>query len=278
MKQILSVHRCGCIASVLFLMLGLPVVGSAYVLPLDTVLSYMTKNRPEGAGLEIKQVVEFGEGIAQPERLRLDEACFFDRGGAFRCEAKAEALRVLWMHRGGRVLGFTDGALSQDRQRPSVIWQDLFMAPNAEALKSSLESLGIQTGIESLTRSGPKVALVIGAKDGDLSRPQIWVDRDTFQPQRLFVSSGGSDLIELRFSRFGEKCPSWFPGQTEIFQAQQRLATMEATSGYFRGSLAPNLFDLEEARRKSTASAKLTREPGFSAVPTLETLAVLRAR
>jgi hypothetical protein len=99
---------------------------------------------------------------------------------------------------------------------------------NGEAL-GALQAVATGAGVDltagtSLSRLGDRVAYVLGAPAKDLSRPQLWLYKDSRAPARL-IAQGGSDL---RLLQYGDPAAAdWFPRVLELWQDGQLAARFE---------------------------------------------------
>jgi hypothetical protein len=88
--------------------------------------------------------------------------------------------------------------------------------------------LGIALADEMLGRSGSRVAYVLGASQPRDARPQVWIDKQAWQPIRLIAPLSGT-LDELRLVDFGSVAGGdLFPGAVEVRRGNAialRLAT-----------------------------------------------------
>lgn len=72
-------------------------------------------------------------------------------------------------------------------------------ASEAEARVAKVaQELGIDTKVVSLSLLGTRPAYVVGAKPRDLSRPQLWIDKETHRLIRVVGRHGGA-MWDVRF-------------------------------------------------------------------------------
>ncbi len=96
--------------------------------------------------------------------------------------------------------------------------QYLFVAekPSRERYESVLTGLKVNMKETTLARFHGRVAYVIGAKEWERDRPQLWIDKDSFLPLRLFVPDGRS-LVDIGwFGWNGRLGGDHFPSEIEI--------------------------------------------------------------
>ena len=94
------------------------------------------------------------------------------------------------------------------------------------ALKAAAAASGADvTTASALTRFGDHIVYVIGAGPRDLTRPQLWLYKDTNAPARL-VAQGGADLRLLEYGT--PASASYFPRVVELWESGQLAAKFEA--------------------------------------------------
>jgi len=93
-----------------------------------------------------------------------------------------------------------------------------FAEPNANGSRymGLLRSLGVDTGVDTITRCYSRLAFVLGAKNWERDRPQFWLDKDIYLPLRLMVRHEKS-LVDILWIDWGsKKGGDWFPSKMEI--------------------------------------------------------------
>jgi hypothetical protein len=96
--------------------------------------------------------------------------------------------------------------------------QYLFFAekPSGDRYQSMLTSLKVNIKETTLARFHGKVAYIIGAKEWERDRPQLWIDKDSFLPLRLFVHDGTS-LVDIGWFNWGGRTGgNYFPSEVEV--------------------------------------------------------------
>jgi hypothetical protein len=96
--------------------------------------------------------------------------------------------------------------------------QYLFFAekPSGARYQSVLTELKVNMKETTLARFHGKVAYIIGAKEWERDRPQLWIDKDSFLPLRLFVPDGRS-LVDIGWFNWGGRLGGdHFPSEIEV--------------------------------------------------------------
>jgi hypothetical protein len=108
---------------------------------------------------------------------------------------------------------------------PFLTYRGLPAADAEAALRAAAQEAGADLAFGgALARIGDRAAYVLGAGPGDLTRPQLWIYKDTHAPARLI--EGG---LDLRFLEYGNPAAAdWFPRVIELWEGGQLSARFEA--------------------------------------------------
>ena len=99
-----------------------------------------------------------------------------------------------------------------------------------EALRVAAQAAGVEvTTGGALARLGDRVAYVLGASAHDLTRPQLWLYKDTQAPARL-IAQGGADLRLLEYGN--PAAADLFPRVIELWEGAQLTARFEVQEAH----------------------------------------------
>ena len=110
---------------------------------------------------------------------------------------------------------------------PFLSWRGLPPADAEETLRQAAIAAGtdVASGVASIGRMGDRIVYVVGAQPRDLTRPQLWLYKDSAAPARLIASSGA----DLRFLEYGTPASAdFFPRVIELWESGQLSARFEA--------------------------------------------------
>lgn len=224
------------VGAALLLCLAPPAAG--YLLPVQGVLKRMAQRREE---LALQSLEVRGTFTLQGEAARAAAAAT----GLALIGSELTAPALVTVKIPGRCrLELAPPELTES-ERPNVIWKQgrttgvrgLDRVPAAVALAETvcvllglrpggtdpgrsyaeaLSRLGVALGEVHLGRSEGRIAYVLGARPSE-KKPQLWVDKTTFQPARLVYARGGRPLAEVRLLDYGSPMGGdWFPRAAEI--------------------------------------------------------------
>jgi hypothetical protein len=108
---------------------------------------------------------------------------------------------------------------------PFLTYRGLPQADSEEALRAAATAGGADlNAANALARLGDRAVYVLGAGARDLTRPQLWLYKDTTAPARLLTQSGA----DLRFLDYGNPAAAeWFPRVIELWDGGQLVARFE---------------------------------------------------
>jgi hypothetical protein len=109
---------------------------------------------------------------------------------------------------------------------PFLTYRGLPAADAEAALRAAALEVGADlTAGGALARMGDRAAYVLGAGARDLTRPQLWIYKDTHAPARVVAQSGA----DLRLLEYGNPAAAdWFPRVIELWEGGQLAARFEA--------------------------------------------------
>lgn len=174
-----------------------------------------------------------------PERLR-------------RVQERPDA-SIVYVEREGKRAEGDAAALTRLPGGPSAMLAALLMprgssdGEKASRMRELLRGMGVDTSITSLALYGPDVrssAYVIGAHPSETKKPQVWIDRETFQPVRVVMKRDGA-WLESRFLGYGSPAGgAWFPEIIENYRDGQLIRRARLDELRTNDNLPETLFDI----------------------------------
>ena len=200
------------------------VAAAAYVPSPGSVLRRAAERARDGSrSREASLQGTFTAAGQQPEQrtltLRLPLSCRFENGAQVNDTVATPAARA---DREG------PGATLLELACPLIAYRTLKVADAEKALRGAAEAAGVDlVAAPGLDRQGDQVAILLGAQAHDLTKPQLWLYKDSFAPARL-VARRDNKLVDLRLYEYGNPAAaSWFPRLLELFQDDKLVARFE---------------------------------------------------
>jgi hypothetical protein len=195
-----------------------------------TFVQKTTNYKPDGTS----QVSTWYEAMSVPGKLRIDITPLENGRG------------ILFMDNMQHV--FNKGALtrSQPLVHPLlVLGFDVYAQP-VETTVKLLKDLGIDLSVLHEENWQGKPAYVVGAKQGDLTTPQFWIDKKNLYFVRL-IQPAGKDKKQIQETQFNKyvkvKGGGWVSAEV-IFNVDGKVATTEEYTDIQTGvKLDEKLFD-----------------------------------
>ena len=152
---------------------------------------------------------------------------------------------------GGRIYPFRDGKMGNARDfvHPLlVLGFDVYGQP-VETTAAQLKGLGIDLSVVHEEPWQGSTAIVVGAKQGDLTTPQFWIDKKNLYFVRL-IELGGRDKKNIQETQFNAyhkaKGGGWVSAEVKFF-VDGKIVTTEAYTNIKTGmTLLPDLWDPEK--------------------------------
>jgi outer membrane lipoprotein-sorting protein len=191
-----------------------------------------TNYKPDGTST----VSTWYEALSAPGKLRIDFTPLEKHDGA--------------LFTGYKVYSYRDGKLvgSRDLVHPLlVLGFDVYKQPVATTL-SQLKGMGIDLSIVHEEPWQGKTAIVVGAKQGDLTTPQFWIDKKDLLFVRLIEKGGrdGKSIQDTEFNKYVKVKGGWVAAGVR-FTVDGKLTTTEDYTNIKIGmTLDPDLWAPEK--------------------------------
>jgi len=166
----------------LIIIVILPSIGQAYMLPPAQIIEIMTNKFATINTLHIIQLTKL-KGLNQVMEKVFGESIYLMSPDLYRSEIAGEPGKRLIIHNGSRTLRIINGGIAYDRESQDFLYRFLLLAQRPKRLLEILKDLGINLEKVSLTRFNGRIAYLIGEKEE--GNPSILVDKDLFSPLLL---------------------------------------------------------------------------------------------
>lgn len=231
----------------------------AYVPPAEEIFSLMSHQKHRQIRVLVLTLETTFYGDDWPDGLStFTETVSYLYPDRFLSTIKAPSGKKLYVVQEGKSLVAIDQKIISEEESYIDSYKDIFLYRSPESLIDRLSKVGIDTKTVSFGRLEDKIAYVIGAVYPDESRPQLWVEKDTFRPLRLlFPLSDNSEKIEIRYDHYfniGRRI--WYPGRITFYEndkpvKEQALKTYKSSS---KDNAFPEyMFDIEELKKSYTS-------------------------
>lgn len=154
-------------------------------------------------------------------QLRFPLSCKLEGEGGLSLSVKGSAQRPQ-----GGAEGTTGPALKLLQLAcPLIAYRGMSSSEADQALRAAVAAQGAELSAGTgLSRLGDRAVYVLGAAAHELTRPQLWIYKDSNAPARL-IAQGGSDLRLLQYGN--PASAEWFPRVIELWEGGQLAARYE---------------------------------------------------
>ena len=205
--------------------------------------------------------------------IQLEESIRYVFSRAFRSDIISDTNQRIYVYNNGRTLTILDGAIARVTESRFDLYKDLLLYRSRETLSERLMKLGVDVTVSSLGKFDNRLALVIGAEFPDETAPQIWVDKETFKPQRLIFPSAADEpggMLEIRYINWQPIGKTWYPMQIEFIQDGTTVRTVEVNHYEINPNFSEDIFDIgrlmSEYRQSNQMSGHSGNQEGLSEV------------
>ncbi len=200
-----------------------------------------------------------------PEPVYLEESLRYVFSRAFRSDIISDTTQRIHVFNAGQSLTVIDGMIADASESNFDLYKDLLLYRSRESLSRRLINLGVDVTVSSLGKFDDQLAMVVGAEFPDVTVPQVWVDKETFQPLRMIIPSAygnSSGILDIRYSTWQQIGEMWYPMQIEFIQDGLPVRALQVNNYQINANFPKDVFDIGQLM---TAYPQAPRAPGFPA-------------
>jgi hypothetical protein len=224
----------------------------AYVLRGPHLLELMTQHYGRLNSLLVVQKVRYYTDNAEGIMVEADETLRYVFPNMFRSDTRSQNTRRIHVSAKGDVLTVIDKKIALKNETLFDLYKDILLYRSRRLLEKRLTSLGVDISITSLARFQGKIAYVLGAEKPDEYLPQIWIDKDSFQPIRWLTvldhSEAPGNVLEIRYSEWRRVRGVWYPMHVDYYRDAVLIREIRVESLQVNPDFEENLFKIERLR------------------------------
>jgi hypothetical protein len=203
------------------------------------------------------------------ETIQLDESLKYVFSEAFRSDIVSESNQRVFVSNRGQTITVIDGVISKAAESQFNVYKDLLLYRSRGVLSERLSNLGIDISVSSLGRFDGRLAFVVGAEFPDQTVPQVWIDKENFQPLGIIVFgakslySSRTGFLEIRYSNWQQIGKISYPMQIEFIQDGVTVRTIEVVDYQINPHFSKDVFDIARLKleyREPVGAPDRTRE------------------
>ena len=198
------------------------------------------------------------------ETIQLDESLKYIFSEAFRSDIVSESNQRVFVSNQGQTITVIDGVVSGHGESRFDLYKDLLLYRSREELSERLASLGVDINVSSLGKFDGRLALVVGAEFPDHTVPQVWIDKETFQPLAIIVFGAKSPygtrtgFLEIRYSNWQQIGKISYPMQIEFIQDGVTVRAIEVDDYQLNPTFSKDVFDIARLKLEYREQADVT--------------------
>ncbi len=194
----------------------------AYILRGPHLLTLMTQQYGKSKSLMVVQKVLFYETIPGEVSVEAHETLRYLFPDIFRSDSTSQYASRIHLVSGGETLTVVDQKIVANDETLFDLYKDILLYRSGESLGKRLAAAGIDTALTCLGRFQGRTAVVLGSEKPGERVPQVWVDKETFQPMRWVLVGGTVDApgmtTEIRYDDWRQVNNTWYPMHVAIYK------------------------------------------------------------
>lgn len=238
----------------------------AWIPPGDFLLGRMAERRKNVKTLSMKGIRTFiGRSFEGGKQDVAETMVANANDSAYRLERKTPKGVYLEVSDGNRRVSVTEGKIGAVEADPKPLERLLFTSAPKDELGRAAQAFGIRPDITGLGRVNGHVAYILGAKEGDNTSPQLWIDKDKSLP--LELRDPRAKRI-VRFEGWGEPGGGGgvVPTRVTIFRGEDIVEMLKVDETKLNPKVGADQFK-PESPVIATPTPAPSATPGPSATP-----------
>ncbi len=227
-----------------------PEVAGAYSLTVPQILNLSIRKMGAPANLSVTQNLTVHDNPDNPEVFQ--ETIHYKIPEQFRSDIITEDMSKIYLFSHDAAITIVNKNISSTVEDPLEYYKDPFLFQNPERLQERLVFLGIDLAVSSLGRFKNQLFYVIGAVYPDETRPQLWIEKESFLPTRLLILNqfdpNRKKIIEFRYLNWMKTETAYYPMQIETYTDNMLLRKIDALSVTLNSDYDDNFFNINHLK------------------------------
>jgi outer membrane lipoprotein-sorting protein len=226
----------------------------AYILRGPHLLELLTQQYGKSESLMVVQKVLFYETDSGGVIAEADETLRYLFPDVFRSDSISPYASRVHLVSGGKTLTVIDEKILANDETLFDLYKDILLYRSRESLGKRLAAAGIDTSLTCLGRFENRIAVVLGSEKPNERVPQLWVDKETFQPMRWLLVDGTDEApetaMEIRYDDWRQVNDTWYPMHVAIYKGGGIVREIRVEAVRVNPSFPKGLFDAERLEIK----------------------------
>ncbi len=238
---------------------------NAYVLEGRHILHLTVNKLASRSNLSAVQTLTFHENDSQGTTAEYEETVYYSFPMQFRSDLLNGQTGKTHVFSKNEAITIVNDTISPNPESGLDHYKDLLLFRNRSVLEKRLALLGVDVSISSLGRFQHQIFFIVGAKYPDETRPQVWIEKETFLPTRYLLvetsTSGLESIIEFRYLNWMKTERTWYPMRIETYVDEVLVRTIDVKSINANPVFKKDLFDIAHLRTVYPSAAPEFHDP-----------------
>ena len=224
----------------------------AYAVPAWKIVQMAQEKNLPVSSLQVSRQTMLFERVFPDGKMEVREELYFHPTRGFRAEIKTQTGDKIYVTDGRSAIMVVNGKIVGEDVFDGTFLQLFLSRREKEENQQALRRIGIEDSSVSLGRMEGRVVIIIGAAPGDLSKPQIWVDKETLLPLRFigtdYFYRNGAFVIQDLSDHFQADGAVWLPRVARSFMKSVLIRTSIVLRTQTNLSIPDAFFDIAHIR------------------------------
>lgn len=238
---------------------------NAYVLEGRHILHLAANKLASRSNLSAVQTLTFHENDSQGTTTEYEETVYYSFPRQFRSDLQSGQIGKIHVFSKNEAITIVNDTISPNPESGLDHYKDLLLFRNRSVLEERLALLGVDLSISSLGRFQNQIFFIVGAKYPDETRPQVWIEKETFLPTRYLLvetsTSGLESIVEFRYLGWMKTERTWYPMRIETYVDEKLVRTIDVKSIDVNPVFKKDLFDIAHLRTVYPSAAPEFHDP-----------------
>lgn len=240
----------------------------AYILRGPHLLELMTQHFGRLKSLLVVQKVRYFPDQAEGIMVEADETLRYVFPNIFRSDTRSQNTLRIHVTVRGDALTVIDQKIALKNETLFDLYKDILLYRSRRLLERRLTVLGIDVAVTGLARFQGKIAYLLGAEKPDQYLPQVWIDKESFQPIRWLTMLDHSEesgaVLEIRYSEWRRVRGAWYPMHVDYYRNDVLIREIRVESLQINPAFASDLFKFEKLRADALPAVREDRDGSVS--------------
>jgi hypothetical protein len=224
----------------------------------------MTDSMGSATSLSVHQKATLHENEGEDAPIEASETLTYQFSRACRLESVSPpSTRIHLVTMSASVMVQNGSLIDDPGHRDGYL--SLLLFRSRKILQERLLLDGVDLLVSSLGKFEETPVYILGAQYPDISKPQVWLDKETFRPLRYLIPEGEGDgeksLLEFRYLEWQKQNGLWYPVRIQCFRNDRLIEEISVIGLSMNPFVMDDVFNVERLKALYGAGAQKTQAP-----------------